>query len=49
MSVSLYCNPNAQIDDNFSKQKQIHCHENQNHSEISPHTCQNGYHQKDHK
>ena len=20
---------------------------NQNHSEISPHTCQNGYHQKD--
>ena len=22
---------------------------NQNHNEISPHTCQNGYHQKDHK
>ena len=22
---------------------------NQNHSEISPHTCQNGYHQKDNK
>ena len=23
--------------------------ENQNHTELSPHTCQNGYHQKDHK
>ena len=23
--------------------------ENQNHNELSPHTCQNGYHQKDHK
>jgi len=22
---------------------------NQNHNETSPHTCQNGYHQKDHK
>ena len=22
---------------------------NQNHKEISPHTCQKGYHQKDHK
>ena len=22
---------------------------NQNHNEIPPHTCQNGYHQKDHK
>ena len=22
---------------------------NQNHSEVTPHTCQNGYHQKDHK
>ena len=22
---------------------------NQNHNEISPHTCQNDYHQKDHK
>ena len=22
---------------------------NQNHNEISPHTCQNGYHQKEHK
>ena len=22
---------------------------NQNHNEISPHICQNGYHQKDHK
>ena len=22
---------------------------NQNHNEISPHTCQNGYHQKDNK
>ena len=22
---------------------------NQNHNEISPHTCQNGYHQKDRK
>ena len=22
---------------------------NQNHNEVSPHTCQNGYHQKDHK
>ena len=22
-------------------------HANQNHNEISPHTCQNGYHQKD--
>ena len=21
---------------------------NQNHTEISPHTCQNGYHQRDH-
>jgi len=23
--------------------------ENQNHSEVSPHTCENGYHQKDSK
>ena len=23
--------------------------ENQNYSEMFPHTCQNGYHQKDHK
>ena len=23
--------------------------ENQNHNEISPHTCQNGYHQKEQK
>ena len=23
--------------------------ENQNHNETSPHTCQNDYHQKDHK
>ena len=22
---------------------------NQNHNEISPHTCQDGYHQKEHK
>ena len=22
---------------------------NENHNEISPHTCQNGYHQKEHK
>ena len=22
---------------------------NQNHNELSPHTCQNGYHQNDHK
>ena len=22
---------------------------NQNHNEVSPHTCQNGYHQKEHK
>ena len=24
-------------------------HANQNHNKISPHTCQNGYHQKEHK
>ena len=23
--------------------------ENQNHNEVSPHICQNGYHQKEHK
>ena len=22
---------------------------NQNHNEVSPHTCQNGYHQKEHR
>ena len=26
-----------------------HRNENQNRNEISPHTCQNGYHHKDHK
>ena len=36
------------------KKKKVHAdgqqgNANQNHNEISPHTCQNGYYQKEHK
>ena len=41
------------IDDQQAHEKMLNTanqgNANQNHKELSPHTCQNGYHQKDHK